>query len=141
MKIPFLISKLVTRLIASRGDLDEKNLGVRLGGKVSGLRVPAVPAALSAQAAAPRNDMPIGELNLSRCSVDTGRVACRCFGYQPRAGPPANRNISPLANMAEWCCIISRVLLPLPLLLLLRTVLSRVLPPPAKAAPRGLVIG
>lgn len=38
--VPFRINKLVTRLRASRGDFELKNLGVRLGGRVSGLRLP-----------------------------------------------------------------------------------------------------
>lgn len=142
------MSMLVTRLIASRGDLDVKNLGVRLGGRVSGLRDPAVPAAFSAHAV-PRNEAPPPppgadptlELNRSRCSVDTGLVVCRCFGYQPLAGPPANLNISPLANKAWWCCSINRVLPPLPPLLLLRTVLSRMLLlPPGQEAHEVLLL-
>lgn len=65
-----------------------KNLGVRLGGRVSGFLLP-VPASQA------RRD-PCG-CSRSRCSVDAGR-GCRCFGYQPRAGPPAKRSISPLAK-------------------------------------------
>lgn len=82
------MSKLVTRRSASRGDL-LKNLGVRFGGRVSGLRLP-VPAASQA-----RSD-PCG-WSRSRFSVEAG-LGWRCFGYQPRAGPPASRSISPLAS-------------------------------------------
>lgn len=145
LSVPFRISKLVTRLIASRGDFEVKNLGVRLGGKVSGLRDPAVPTEFSAQAVAPKEKPRappgaelIDELSRSRCSVDTGRVVvCRCFGYHPRAGPPASRSISPLASNDWWFCNMRRVFEALPLLLLLRTVLSRVLPVPKMHMERG----
>ena len=82
--VPFRISKLVTRLSASLGDL-LKNLGVRFGGRVSGLRLP----------------VPVSQARIepwrSRCSVDAG-LGCLCRGYHPRAGPPANRSISPPAS-------------------------------------------
>lgn len=100
-RVPFRISKLVTRLSASRGDL-LKNFGVRFGGRVSGLRFPPVPVIpLASQA----RIEPCDRCNRSRCSVETGRCWFLCFGYQPRAGPPAKRSISPLAN--AWlmvCC-------------------------------------
>lgn len=91
--VPFRINKLVTRRSASRGDFELKNLGgVRFGGRVSGLRLP-VPVDVAVSHA--RSD-PCG-CNLSKFSADDGRF-CRCFGYQPRAGPPASRSISLLAN-------------------------------------------
>lgn len=81
------MSKLVTRLRASLGDL-LKNLGVRFGGRVSGFRLP-VPVSHA------RID-PCG-FKRSKFSVDAG-LGCRCLGYHPLAGPPANRSISPPAN-------------------------------------------
>lgn len=61
--VPFRMSKLVTRLRASLGDL-LKNLGVRFGGRVSGLRLP-VPVSHA------RID-PCG-FKRSKFSVDAGR--------------------------------------------------------------------
>lgn len=68
-RVPFRISKLVTRLSASRGDL-LKNFGVRFGGRVSGLRFPPVPVIpLASQA----RIEPCDRCKRSRCSVETGR--------------------------------------------------------------------
>lgn len=87
MHLLFLvISKLVTRRNASRGDL-LRNDGVRLGGRVSGLRdcpVPDMPAGLSHTRT---------EAKRSMFSVEAGRMF-RCLGYQPRAGAPVMRSIS-----------------------------------------------
>lgn len=81
-----MISRLVTRRSASRGDLFKKE-GVRFGGNVSGLRdcpVPDMPAGLSHTRT---------EANLSMFSVEAGRIPL-CLGYQPRAGAPVIRSIS-----------------------------------------------
>lgn len=87
MHLLFLvISKLVTRRNASRGDL-LRNDGVRLGGRVSGFRdcpVPDMPAGLSHTRT---------EAKRSMFSVEAGRMF-RCLGYQPRAGAPVMRSIS-----------------------------------------------
>lgn len=85
-----VISRLVTRRNASRGDLFKKE-GVRFGGRVRGLRdcpVPDIPAGLSHTRT---------EAKRSMFSVDTGRMP-RCFGYHPRAGTPVIRSISLEAN-------------------------------------------
>lgn len=63
---PFRISKLVTLLSASLGDF-WKNLGVRLGGSVRGLRAPG-PSQGVGRSAAIFDDV----VSLSRCSIDAG---------------------------------------------------------------------
>lgn len=79
--IPFLlISKLVTRRSASRGDLLKNFGGVMLGGRVVGFRLP--PLLLISHA---RMEP---WWSLSKCSVDAVVRVCRCFGYHPRAGSP-----------------------------------------------------
>lgn len=66
VKLPFLINKLVTLRSASRGDF-WKNLGVRFGGRVSGLRAP-VPSHATGWSTPILDDV----VSLSKCSVDAG---------------------------------------------------------------------
>lgn len=65
--LPFLISKLVTLRSASLGDF-WKNLGVRLGGNVRGLRAPVPPSQGTGFSTAIFDDA----VSLSRCSVEAG---------------------------------------------------------------------
>lgn len=103
MYSPFRISRLVTLLSASRGDR-WKNLGVRLGGKVRGLRHSAL--------SRPRVFHGAPGLGLwarwSKCSTEAGR-GWRWRGYQPLPGPPASLSSSaptiawPADNSASLC--------------------------------------
>lgn len=103
MYSPFRMSRLVTLLSASLGDR-WKNLGVRLGGKVRGLRQSAL--------SRPRVFHGAPGLGLwarwSKCSTEAGR-GWRWRGYQPLPGPPASLSSSaptiawPADNSASLC--------------------------------------